>query len=210
MMALTKDVVNFRGNYFKFFNVPIEMRPYQLPHPPVWYATGSPESTAWAATQNMNICFLSPTERARVLVDAYKSSWDKTYGGSGKKMPKIGLTRHIFVADDDKTAVERGMFGYKGWFDKYAYLWAKHDPRPPAPFDPAVHRSGGRIIMGSPATVRAELEREIEATGINYFVARFAYGDLTHEESARSLELFASEVMPHFQSKTAAASALIN
>ena len=29
MMALTRDTVDFRGRYFNFFNVPIEMRPYQ-------------------------------------------------------------------------------------------------------------------------------------------------------------------------------------
>jgi hypothetical protein len=30
-------------------------------------------------------------------------------------------------------------------------------------------------------------------------IVRFAYGDLTHEESVRSLKLFSTEVMPHFQ-----------
>ena len=199
MMALTKDVVNFRGNYFKFFGVPIDMRPYQKPHPPVWYATGATETTAWAATQNMNICFLAPTARTKVLVDTYKTAWTKQFGGSQQTMPKVGLTRHIYVGETDAQAMERGLFGYKGWFDKYSYLWAKHDPRPPGPFDAEVHRKGGRFIFGSPKTVRAELEREITETGINYFAARFAYGDLSHEESARSLELFTSEVMPHFQ-----------
>ncbi len=54
-------------------------------------------------------------------------------------------------------------------------------------------------IVGSPATVRAEIERHVAGTGCNYFVTRFAYGSLTHEESARSLALFTSEVMPHFK-----------
>ena len=48
MMALTRETVDFRGHYFKYFNVPIEMRPYQKPHPPLWYATGSEEGAAWA------------------------------------------------------------------------------------------------------------------------------------------------------------------
>ena len=33
-------------------------------------------------------------------------------------------------------------------------------------------------------------------SGCNYFVCRFAYGDLGFEESARSLDLFVNEVMP--------------
>jgi len=39
----------------------------------------------------------------------------------------------------------------------------------------------------------------LEISGADYFMARFAYGDLTHEESMRSLELFIHEVMPHFR-----------
>ncbi len=32
----------------------------------------------------------------------------------------------------------------------------------------------------------------------NYFVASFQWGDLTHQEAAYSMALFAREVMPHF------------
>ncbi len=55
------------------------------------------------------------------------------------------------------------------------------------------------ITVGSPETVRAEIAEQREVSGCNYWVSRMAYGDLTFEESARSLELFAAEVMPHFQ-----------
>ena len=36
--ALTQPEVNFNGRYYNFENVPIEMKPAQLPHPPFWYA----------------------------------------------------------------------------------------------------------------------------------------------------------------------------
>ncbi len=51
MAALTRDVVDFHGTFFDFTNVPIELKPYQLPHPPIWYATNSAESAAKAARQ---------------------------------------------------------------------------------------------------------------------------------------------------------------
>jgi len=54
-------------------------------------------------------------------------------------------------------------------------------------------------IVGSPTTVRAEVERHLAATGCSYFIGRFMYGTLSHEEAMRSLDLFAREVMPHFQ-----------
>ena len=202
MAALTRDVVDYRGNYFKYFNVPIELHPYQKPHPPLWYATGNPESAAWAGRQNMNIVFLLSAAQARVLADRFKDGWTAAHGASGKPMPKVGITRHIYVADTDAEAEERGMVGFKGWFDKFGYLWQKYDPRP-FTFDDAVHRKSGRLIFGSPSTVRAEIERQIAESGVNYFVARFAYGDLGHAESLRSLRLFTDEVMPHFQGKAA-------
>jgi alkanesulfonate monooxygenase SsuD/methylene tetrahydromethanopterin reductase-like flavin-dependent oxidoreductase (luciferase family) len=62
-----------------------------------------------------------------------------------------------------------------------------------------LRRDAGRMIMGSPRTVREEIARQLEETGANYFITRFAYGNLTHEQSVRSLELFVSEVMPHFR-----------
>ena len=50
---------------------------------------------------------------------------------------------------------------------------------------------------GSPATVRAFVEREAER-GITYFVSAMAFGSLPLEAVIRSAELFAAEVMPAF------------
>ena len=38
----------------------------------------------------------------------------------------------------------------------------------------------------------------VEESGCNYFVGSFQWGDVTHEEASRSLNLFTSEVMPDF------------
>ena len=68
--------------------------------------------------------------------------------------------------------------------------------RYPDNFDEA--RRIGVITVGSPATLREQIAAQRETSGCTYFVSRFAYGDLTFAESARSLDLFAAEVMPHF------------
>ena len=46
--------------------------------------------------------------------------------------------------------------------------------------------------------VASEIERQIDVAGLNYFVCRFAYGDLSFEEASESFDLFANEVMPRF------------
>jgi alkanesulfonate monooxygenase SsuD/methylene tetrahydromethanopterin reductase-like flavin-dependent oxidoreductase (luciferase family) len=198
LAALTKDVVDYHGKYFNFTNVPIQMKPLQKPHPPLWYATNTPENAARAARQNMSVVSLLPADEARKVVDRYKQSWGEAHPGNHEKMPRIGIARHIYVGENDQQAEERGMFGLQGFMDKLTYLWRKYGVAR-AVLDEVTHRKTDTIIMGTPATVRAKIEAQLEECGANYFVARFAYGDLAHEESVRSLELFASEVMPHFQ-----------
>jgi alkanesulfonate monooxygenase SsuD/methylene tetrahydromethanopterin reductase-like flavin-dependent oxidoreductase (luciferase family) len=56
------------------------------------------------------------------------------------------------------------------------------------------NRLGGVALAGSPAAVREYME-EYVATGANYFVCSFQWGDLTHAQAMRSIELFATEVM---------------
>ncbi len=199
MMALTRETVDYRGQYFKYFGVPIEMRPYQKPHPPLWYASSSPEGAAWAGSHGHNVAFLAPTSRAKVLIEAYKRGRAGAEAIASQPSPKIGITRHIYVADTDETAHTEGTEGYWAWYEKFAMLWQKYDPRPPAPREDVLRRDAARIITGSPRSVRDQIAHQIEETGANYFITRFAYGNLTHAQSVRSLELFVSEVMPHFR-----------
>jgi alkanesulfonate monooxygenase SsuD/methylene tetrahydromethanopterin reductase-like flavin-dependent oxidoreductase (luciferase family) len=198
MAALTRDVVDFHGKYFDFSNVPIELKPYQLPHPPLWYATNSAESAARAARQNTNIVTLIDAVEAGKVIRSYKESWNAAHGASGKKMPRAGITRFIYVGDSDGHARERGEFGSRKFYESLVYLWRKFNVTAMS-LEEVIRSAAATLITGTPATVRAKIEKELEESGANYYVPRFAYGNLTHEESVRSLELFTSEVMPHFQ-----------
>src|SRR5271156_2229722 len=198
MAALTQDVVDYRGKYFDFTNVPIELKPYQLPHPPLWYATNSPESAAKAARQSTNIVTLVGSAEAAKIIASYKEAWNASNGGSGKKMPRAGITRFIYVGDSDRQAQERGAFGSRKFYESLVYLWRKFNASAMS-LEEVIRSAEATLITGTPATVRARIEQELEESGANYYVPRFAYGNLTHEESVRSLELFTNEVMPHFQ-----------
>ncbi len=198
MAALTRDVVDFHGRFFDFTNVPIELKPFQLPHPPLWYATNSPESAAKAARQQMNIVTLVDAAEASKVIAGYKNAWNASHGASGKKMPRAGITRFVYVAEDDKYARERGAFGSRKFYESLVYLWRKFNVTAMS-LEEVIRSAEATLITGTPATVRARIEQELEESGANYYVPRFAYGNLTHEESVRSLELFTNEVMPHFQ-----------
>jgi alkanesulfonate monooxygenase SsuD/methylene tetrahydromethanopterin reductase-like flavin-dependent oxidoreductase (luciferase family) len=198
MQALTQDEVDFHGKFFDFTRVPIELRPYQQPHPPIWYATTSTEGAARAARDNMSIVTLVGTEFAAKILGSYKQAWKETHAGSGKKMPHVGLTRFVYVSEDEAHAKQRGARASHEFHESLVHLWKKYNATA-ASLDEVKRAAESTLLTGRPETVRKMIEKEIEETGANYYVPRFAFGNLMHDESVRSLELFTREIMPHFQ-----------
>jgi alkanesulfonate monooxygenase SsuD/methylene tetrahydromethanopterin reductase-like flavin-dependent oxidoreductase (luciferase family) len=64
--------------------------------------------------------------------------------------------------------------------------------------------NGVRPLYVSPQSMRAYLD-EYLTTGANYLCLSFQFGDLSHEQAMRSIELFTEEVMPHYQGAVTAA-----
>ena len=56
----------------------------------------------------------------------------------------------------------------------------------------------------SPESMRQFLDEYMES-GANYFVCSFQWGDLSHEQAMRTIELFTTEVMPHYVDAAATA-----
>jgi alkanesulfonate monooxygenase SsuD/methylene tetrahydromethanopterin reductase-like flavin-dependent oxidoreductase (luciferase family) len=146
----------------------------------------------------MNLACLVASKDARVTIDAFRDCWKAANGGKGIQMPKAAVARNLYVGESDAKARERGSFGNKGFYESLVYLWRKYHATH-ASLDDVLRASESTLYTGTSATVRAQIEEDLEVSGADYFMARFAYGDLTHEESMRSLELFINEVMPHFR-----------
>ena len=180
------------GKHYQYRGVPIEIEPVQRPHPPLWQGVTSIESALGAARRGANVVGHGPIAGLKPIVEAYLSAT----GGKGL----VGCGRHILVADTDAEAMKIAGPAYKAWYDSLVSLWRKFRSIPyhfAENLEIALAKDSA--IVGSPATVRAEIERHVAESRCNYFVTRFAYGTLTHEESERSLALFTSEVMPHFK-----------
>lgn len=196
--GLTGPELSHSGAHFAYDSVPMVLAPKQRPHPPLWYGVAEPHGAVWPAEQGINIISNAPCPVARQATDHYRTAWRADHGDAAA-LPKMAVARHIYVADSDEEAERIARRAYAVWYDNFARLWRRFDTMPSAyapEFDEA--RSLDAIIAGSPATVAAEIARQVEAAGLNYFVCRFAYGDLSYEESARSLELFRATVAPKF------------
>jgi len=199
MKALGSRSVSFRGEYYAFDDVPFILEPVQKPHPPLWYGVFNAESTEWAAGAGVNVVTNLPAAAVRAITDCYRGHWAKL-GKDPRRIPFMGMNRHIVVAETDREAMQIGRRAYRRWFANFANLWRRRKVPLPAniayseDFDGIV--ASGQAIAGSPQTVRDAIARQAAESGVNYVLARFAFGDLTLEESLRSAELFAQAVMP--------------
>jgi alkanesulfonate monooxygenase SsuD/methylene tetrahydromethanopterin reductase-like flavin-dependent oxidoreductase (luciferase family) len=57
--------------------------------------------------------------------------------------------------------------------------------------------AGFSVMAGTPDSIRTYMD-EYVATGANYCVCSFQWGNLTHEHAMRSIDLFVNQVMPHY------------
>jgi alkanesulfonate monooxygenase SsuD/methylene tetrahydromethanopterin reductase-like flavin-dependent oxidoreductase (luciferase family) len=201
MQALTSKRLNYQGEHYRFEDVPIVLQSFQRPHPPLWYGLSSPDAVPWVAQNGINVVCNGPAGPIRSITDRYRAAWAEQPHPAGAKLPLLGMGRHLMVADTRAEALSIGKRAFKVWYDNLQHLWRAHGKpltRYPIPEDFQTAVDAGIIIVGTPGDVIAGLEREIEAAGATYVLTRFAYGDLSFEESSRSLQLFTDQVMPQF------------
>ncbi len=204
LKGLTQRRLHHEGKYFTFRDVPMEMRPVQQPHPPLWYGANSLESADRLAQQGCNAVVGMSAEGVGQFSNRYRAAW-KALGRADADMPLIGLSRHVVVGDTDRAAQSAAKRAFTLWYDALIHLWRANGVGLPRQMIPAEFESAleaGYIVAGSPTTVRDRLKRDNATSGINYCLFRLAFGDLSFEESARSVELLAKEVMPALQAGT--------
>jgi alkanesulfonate monooxygenase SsuD/methylene tetrahydromethanopterin reductase-like flavin-dependent oxidoreductase (luciferase family) len=203
LMGMTCKVLHFHGKRFSF-KVPMEIEPLQKPHPPVWYGVHAVDSAERAARRNLNVVSLDPPAETRLSIERYRTIWPQVHPPT-TAFPKLGLGRFIVVAPTDAEALTLARRAYLVWHASFTHLFRLHGrsqshPRP-AIFDLVIERGQG--VAGTPATVAEFLSSQLDATGCNYVVGQFAFGDLTLAECLRSIELFSTEVMPRLRANEA-------
>ena len=202
LKALTSDVLDHEGRFYRFKNVRIAARPLQQPYPPLWFAPTEPSRAADAARLKGNMVTLVPNPGVKALVDSYRAAWEKQ-GGGAAAMPLLGVFRHVVVADSDAKAKELARSAYRPWRHHMAFLWDWGGlPFPIAAVYPEnfeALEASDMGVAGTPDTVRRSIASTVEQTGVTYFVCDMAFGSLPYEAASRSVELFAKDVMPAFR-----------
>ena len=203
LTGFTQDVLNFEGEFYSYKDAKVWVSPYQKPYPPLWYASNNIETVPWLAQHGFNTSHVfSNTADTKPHFDLYKQVWQEHQGDAGRLNPAVtepmlGLTRHVYVAPTDEQAIKECREAFSVWFHNINYLWDQAGSNFldfMRNFDDLLAQQ--IIIAGSPQSVREQVQQAVDETGINYFCSIFAWGNLTHQQAMRSMDLFVQHVMP--------------
>ncbi len=176
-------------------------RPLQEPHPAIMQPFSFSEPTIRWCARNGVQPILAPVndELESFLYQVYHEEGTSV----GRKLEPgegIGVLRDVVVADTDEEAWElwrnSGAFVGAAWFAPFGFGGAV--PRPgedPRSITPEVMHERGLMWVGSPATVRAQVERTLERLPVRYVMAWQYNALMPRATIAKSLRLFKDEVL---------------
>jgi alkanesulfonate monooxygenase SsuD/methylene tetrahydromethanopterin reductase-like flavin-dependent oxidoreductase (luciferase family) len=195
------DKLDFSGKHYDYEGVELWNKPYQKPYPPLWYPTSNIESVPYVAREGFSTSHnFAPNDVARPHIALLKEELAKSRDLPNRlnghvKEPLISNTRHIYIAPTDAEAVEQATPAFLAWSDHISYLSGRFNDRPRDSLALEKRMANGTALVGSPDTVRAQIQEMVDETGINYFMGVFYFGDLKLEQVLRSMDLFTSKVI---------------
>ena len=212
--AWTEEFLTYEGKYWQFDEAIPWPRPYQKPHPAIWWGGLSSISMEYAAAYNYNVgVALEPDPIAAELLTHWRRLWrDAEHKGP---MPHSLHMGAIYVAETDKQAREEA--------EPYlvqAYTWSRreiertrigtrrgadtaHQLRAPQMFKNMTTGidywlDTGLAHVGSPETVIQRLEKQQQLMGYDTYMADMRFGPIPDELVEKSMTLFGEKVIPAF------------
>jgi alkanesulfonate monooxygenase SsuD/methylene tetrahydromethanopterin reductase-like flavin-dependent oxidoreductase (luciferase family) len=194
-LAFCNEHVDFAGKHYDFRKVPVELRPLQQPHPPLWYGIGSADSATEFGARGFHGVTLAKTSAAAEFTRSFYEASAK----AGWRNRKMGICRFIVASETDHEAEALASRAYPIWHASFFELFRRYGQKPvqiwPANFEEMA--ANGLAFAGSPRTLTKALSAQLQAIGSNYLVGQFVFGDMSVAESMKSIGLFASAVMPN-------------
>jgi alkanesulfonate monooxygenase SsuD/methylene tetrahydromethanopterin reductase-like flavin-dependent oxidoreductase (luciferase family) len=189
-------------------------RPLQEPHPPIYIpGAGSTETMRFVAKHRYTyMSVYAPTRVVRRWFDGYRAAAAEL--GYVPDPEKIALSIPIYVAETEQQA-HREARKHLMWLFRKGLKQGPEIMFPPGYLSPSSMRGlltagtrpftelsyeelliEGYAVVGDPDSVAVRLRELHEELGFGQVIGLFALGDITHDETTRSMELFASQVIP--------------
>ena len=216
----TQDSVAHEGRFWRFPELSLRPRVFQQPHPPLHEVASRPVSVARVGARGWPVAMhFTPTEVVARCVEDYHTGLAKRQEpqGEGPYRPRLLLCRETYVAESPERARAEGALALQGFW----YLSSLATPPPPADYAEERFKAltsrvwGGRtydelqaiggLLIGSAEQVAAKVDH-LEAIGVDTLLLVCSFGNLSHAQVCRSLELFAEAAMRPRQTAAAPAS----
>jgi probable LLM family oxidoreductase len=187
--------VTWKGKFTQTItDVGIYPRPYQKTIP-IWQAVGgTPESAIRAGKFGLPLALAiigGIPQQFVPFIDLYKDTWNKS---QHKKEFQLGINSHVYIADTSQQASDE-------FFPAYAEVMSRigkergWQPITREQFD-YMRTPNVSLMVGSPQQVIDKILYEHELFGNTRFLAQMSLGNMPHLKILRSMELFATKVVP--------------
>ena len=216
--AWTEESVTYHGKHWQFDEIPVYPKPLTKPHPPLAFAVSSPQSIEWAGANGFPILssgLTTPLESLQRQREAHTAALHAAGHPESLVSDVLGkwiVSKHVYVAPTDEEA-RADAEGPETWYlDAFArsirptglhgiseavrqQATASADRVDALRWEDLIE---DRLLIGSPATVRRRVEG-LRELGVGQLICWMSFGGLAPEKVRRSMELFASEVIPAFR-----------
>lgn len=195
LLALRENgKVNWSGKYRPAIkDLSVYPQPVQSPLP-IWIAVGGTPQSAYRAGYlgiPMALAIIGGMpERFQQIAELHKRGAKE----AGKPAPALSINSHGFIADTSQEAADLAFPAFKQTMDKIG----KERGWPPMSrdqFEGSIDLRGANFV-GSPQQIIDKILFQHEIFGHDRFLMQMSVGYLPHEKMMRSIELFATEVMP--------------
>ncbi len=216
LAAWSQDTVTFHGDHFRYDGVAVLPRPAQQPCPRIWVAAATrAETFVWAGQRGYRL-MVPPFQKDHALlrrhVAMYQAAFDR--GGHNATHQEIFAIIRVHVAETTARAYEQAETAHYRYLGLQRARDASGDPfgRPAVPDRRAYARddfpglsleelsAGAHLIVGSPDDCVAAIQVLNQRLAVTHLGGIFAFGGLAPDVVTRSMELFATAVIPRVRS----------
>ena len=198
---LTEEEVSWKSKYYDFGPITITPRPMTKPYPPIWIAALAPASINWCVKQGYHIMttpLRDPFEAARQQAKAFFDAVGEA--GPQAKALKLSMLRMCYVSNDRRDIEEKARLVIEN-HRRFVCVFntpgqVKGGAIVPLDVEISPEEAENALVMGTPEQCVEKL-KTYEALGIHNMQLNMNFG-ANHHDVMRSLELFATRVMPHF------------
>jgi alkanesulfonate monooxygenase SsuD/methylene tetrahydromethanopterin reductase-like flavin-dependent oxidoreductase (luciferase family) len=196
-------------------------RPYQQPHPPIWVTSMSPGSASEVADRGYTAAtFLTGLRGTKAVFEAYRAR-RADLGDDAVPSDRLAYAALVYVGrtDEEGLAGARKLMWYitankvppqfaspPGYLPLPAHVGTLRGQRSPFAFSHLTFEElieSGIVFAGSPDTVATQVERFADYVGgLGHLLIMGQAGFLDHDETTRSMRLFANEVYPRLKEYT--------